>query len=82
MITITHEIINKLFKDFELSMWDNRTENFSILWIINTKEKKYDIIKFLENYGISFEKTRNGYETEMLCIEYLNTKVIKKIIVG
>lgn len=82
MITITHEIINKLFKDFELSMLDNRTEDFSILWIINTKEKKYDIIKFLENYGISFEKTRNGYETEMLCIEYLNTKVIKKIIVG
>ena len=78
MTTIASKVINEMFKTLGLSMWDNRTEDFSILWIINTKEKK----KFLENYGISFEKTRNGYETEVLCIEYVNTKVFKKIIVG
>lgn len=82
MTTITSKVINEMFKTLGLSMWDNRTEDFSILWIINTKEKKNDVIKFLENYGISFEKTRNGYETETLCIEYINTKVFKKIIVG
>lgn len=82
MTTITHEMINEMFKDYELSMRDNEVNDFAVLWIINTKEKKNDVIKFLENCGISFEKTRNGYETEVLCIEYINTKVFKKIIVG
>jgi hypothetical protein len=82
MTTITYKVINELFKTLKLSLFDNAINNNSILWIFNTKEKKYDVIKFLENYGISFEETNNGYETDVLCIEYLNTKVFKRIIVS
>lgn len=82
MTTITYKAINELFKTLKLSLLDNAINNGSILWIFNTKEKKYDVIKFLENYGVSFEETSNGYETDVLCIEYLNTKVFKKIIVS
>ena len=82
MTTITYKVINELFKTLKLSILDNRTDDYSILWIINTKEKKYDVIKFLENYGISFEETNDGYKTDVLCIEYLNTKVFKRIIVS
>lgn len=82
MTTITYKVINELFKALKLSILDNRTDDYSILWIINTKEKKYDVIKFLENYGISFEETNDGYETDVLCIEYLNTKAFKRIIVS
>lgn len=82
MTTITYKVINELFKALKLSILDNRTDDYSILWIINTKEKKYDVVKFLENYGASFEETSNGYETDVLCIEYLNTKVFKRIIVS
>ena len=82
MATITYKVINELFKAFKLSILDNRTDDYSTLWITNTKEKKYDVIKFLENYGISFEETNDGYETDVLCIEYLNTKGFKRIIVS
>ena len=44
MTTITSNVINEMFKTLGLSMWDNRTEDFSILWIINTKVFKKIIV--------------------------------------
>ena len=41
MTTITSNIINEMFKTLGLSMWDNRTEDFSILWIMMAKGSKY-----------------------------------------
>lgn len=81
MTAITYKTISEMFKILNLSMLNNKSDDYSTFYIINTKEKKSAVIKFLEYYGVTFKETNNGYETDVLCIEYFNTTTVKKIIV-